>query len=39
LPEVPDPYDGAPEDFEKVLEMLEDATEGLLETICRANLD
>jgi protein-tyrosine phosphatase len=32
-PEVPDPYDGGPEDFERVLDMLEDATEGLLETI------
>ncbi len=31
--EVPDPYDGGPEDFETVLDMLEDATEGLLETI------
>jgi protein-tyrosine phosphatase len=31
--EVPDPYDGGPEDFERVLDMLEDATEGLLETI------
>ena len=31
--EVPDPYDGEPEDFEMVLGMLEDATEGLLETI------
>ncbi len=34
-PEVPDPYDGGPEDFEMVLDMLEDATEGLLETILR----
>ena len=31
--EVPDPYDGKPEDFELVLDMLEDATGGLLETI------
>ncbi len=31
--EVPDPYDGGPEDFELVLDMLEDATAGLLETI------
>jgi protein-tyrosine phosphatase len=31
--EVPDPYDGGPEDFERVLDMLEDATEGLLEAI------
>jgi protein-tyrosine phosphatase len=33
VPEVPDPYDGGREDFETVLEMLEDATEGLLEAI------
>jgi protein-tyrosine phosphatase len=33
VPEVPDPYDGGPEDFETVLEMLEDATGGLLEAI------
>lgn len=32
-PEVPDPYDGGPEDFERVLEMLEEASEGLLEAI------
>jgi protein-tyrosine phosphatase len=32
-PDVPDPYEGGPEDFELVLDMLEDATEGLLETI------
>lgn len=32
-PEVPDPYYGGPEDFEMVLDMLEDAAEGLLETI------
>ncbi len=31
--EVPDPYDGGPEDFEAVLDMLEDATEGLLNAI------
>jgi protein-tyrosine phosphatase len=31
--EVPDPYDGGPEGFETVLDMLEDATEGLLDTI------
>lgn len=33
VPEVPDPYYGGPEDFEMVLDMLEDAAEGLLETI------
>jgi protein-tyrosine phosphatase len=32
-PEVPDPYDGGPDDFDMVLEMLEDATDGLLDTI------
>ena len=31
--EVPDPYSGGPEGFELVLEMLEDATEGLLLSI------
>ena len=31
--EVPDPYDGGPEDFDMVLEMLEDATGGLLDAI------
>lgn len=38
VPEVPDPYDGRPEDFETVLEMLEDATEGLLEAIRSTHL-
>jgi protein-tyrosine phosphatase len=33
VPEVPDPYDGGPDDFGMVLEMLEDATEGLLDAI------
>jgi protein-tyrosine phosphatase len=32
-PEVPDPYYGGPDDFDLVLEMLEDASEGLLEVI------
>lgn len=31
--EVPDPYDGGPDGFELVLEMLEDASEGLLQTL------
>ncbi|MBE0616104.1 MAG: low molecular weight phosphotyrosine protein phosphatase [Burkholderiales bacterium] len=31
--EVPDPYSGGPEGFELVLEMLEDAAEGLLQSI------
>lgn len=33
LREVPDPYDGRTEDFDAVLDMLEDASEGLLQTI------
>lgn len=33
VPEVPDPYDGGPEAFDRVLDLLEDATDGLLETI------
>lgn len=33
VPEVPDPYNGGSEDFDMVLEMLEDATESLLEAI------
>jgi protein-tyrosine phosphatase len=31
--EVPDPYFGGPEGFELVLDLLEDAAEGLLETL------
>ena len=31
--EVPDPYYGGPDDFDLVLEMLEDASEGLLDVI------
>lgn len=31
--EVPDPYAGEPDGFELVLEMLEDASEGLLQTL------
>jgi len=31
--EVPDPYYGGPEGFERVLDLLEDACEGLLETL------
>jgi len=31
--EVPDPYYGEPDDFEQVLDMLEDAARGLLEAI------
>ena len=36
--EVPDPYDGGPDDFALVLEMLEDATEGLLQTLLSAQM-
>lgn len=36
VPEVPDPYGGKPRGFERVLDLLEDATEGLLDAI-RAN--
>jgi protein-tyrosine phosphatase len=36
--EVPDPYYGGPEGFELVLDLLEDAAEGLLETL-RLELD
>ncbi|MCX7141260.1 MAG: low molecular weight phosphotyrosine protein phosphatase [Proteobacteria bacterium] len=32
-PEVPDPYSGGSRDFEQVLELLEDATQGLLDAI------
>lgn len=37
-PEVPDPYYGGPEDFETVLDLLEDAAEGLLEAIRSSRL-
>lgn len=33
LSEVPDPYDGGAERFERVLDLLEDAADGLLESI------
>ena len=33
--EVPDPYYGGPQGFERVLDMLEDAAEGLLESLRR----
>jgi protein-tyrosine phosphatase len=36
--EVPDPYYGGPEGFELVLDLLEDAAAGLLETL-RLELD
>jgi len=33
--DVPDPYYGGPQDFERVLDMLEDAARGLLDSIGR----
>ena len=36
--EVPDPYYGGADDFERVLDMVEDAAEGLLEHICKKHL-
>ena len=36
--DVPDPYYGGPQDFERVLDMLEDAARGLLEAIGRPAL-
>ncbi len=33
-PTIPDPYYGSDRDFELVIELLEDACEGLLENIC-----
>ena len=36
--EVPDPYYGSAEDFENVLDMVEDASEGLLAHIRKAHL-
>jgi protein-tyrosine phosphatase len=33
--DVPDPYYGGPQDFERVLDLLEDAARGLLESIGR----
>ncbi|KAJ1440650.1 Protein-tyrosine phosphatase, low molecular weight [Sesbania bispinosa] len=37
--EVPDPYYGGPQGFEKVLDLLEDACESLLENILAENKD
>lgn len=34
-PVVPDPYDGGPEGFERVLDLIEDACDGLLEQLRR----
>jgi protein-tyrosine phosphatase len=35
--EVPDPYYGGPQGFEKVLDLLEDACESLLDSIVAEN--
>ena len=37
--EVPDPYYGGPDGFERVLDMVEDAAEGLLQHICRRHFN
>jgi protein-tyrosine phosphatase len=37
--EVPDPYYGGPQGFERVLDMLEDASQGLLETLRRKSIE
>jgi protein-tyrosine phosphatase len=37
MPEVPDPYYQGPDGFETVLDMLEDATDGLLEAVAAAD--
>jgi protein-tyrosine phosphatase len=34
-PDVPDPYYGGPQDFERALDMLEDAGRGLLESLSK----
>jgi protein-tyrosine phosphatase len=35
---VPDPYYGGPDGFEHVLDLVEEASEGLLDDICRRHL-
>jgi protein-tyrosine phosphatase len=37
--DVPDPYYGGPQDFERALDMLEDAARGLLESLSKPPLD
>jgi low molecular weight protein-tyrosine phosphatase len=37
--DVPDPYSGGPEDFERALDMLEDAARGLLESLSKPPQD
>ena len=36
--EVPDPYYGGPQSFERVLDMLEDASQGLLESLLKESV-
>jgi low molecular weight protein-tyrosine phosphatase len=36
--EVPDPYYGGPDGFERVIDLVEEASEGLLEDICERHL-
>ena len=36
--DVPDPYYGGPQGFERVLDMLEDAAQGLLESLRKAEI-
>jgi len=36
--DVPDPYYGGPQGFEKVLDLIEDASQGLLRDICEKQL-
>ncbi len=36
--EVPDPFYGGPQGFERVLDLVEEASEGLLEDICQRHL-
>jgi protein-tyrosine phosphatase len=39
VPEVPDPYGGETKDFDRVLDLVEDAAEGLLEAVRRTLRD
>ena len=36
--EVPDPYYGGPQGFERVLDMIEDASQGLLEALLKESV-
>jgi len=37
--EVPDPYSGGPDEFEHVLNLVDEASQGLLKDICERHLD